>query len=202
MLAAKLRKNEKLIGSIRQDSFVIICSGCSEVYLPEDEIRAFLAENGIEKTVRADYLCREEFCKIYAQKHSEALSSSGNVIVFSCGVGVQAMAKTIEGKEVLPGCDTFYLKGFQGFKSQQRDCEQCAECRLNETGAICPLTSCSKSLINGPCGGAKDGKCEVNREMDCGWELIYKRLEKQAREHLLSGESKTRDYQKLITGGK
>jgi electron transport complex protein RnfC len=58
------------------------------------------------------------------------------------------------------------------------DCGQCGECYLNGTGGICPITACSKSLINGQCGGAKNGMCEVDKDMECGWERIYRKLEK------------------------
>ena len=60
-------------------------------------------------------------------------------------------------------------------------CDQCGECYLNLTGGICPITACSKSLVNGQCGGSKNGKCEVDSEMECGWERIYRRLKEIGR---------------------
>ena len=65
---------------------------------------------------------------------------------------------------------------FQGVTPLEYKCDQCGECYLNLTGGICPITACSKSLVNGQCGGCKDGKCEVDSEMECGWERIYRRL--------------------------
>ena len=73
---------------------------------------------------------------------------------------------------------------------------RCGECYLNYTGGICPITACSKSLINGQCGGSKNGKCEVNKDMDCGWERIYRKLEKLDRLETLKYETKVRDYAK------
>ncbi|HCJ67524.1 MAG TPA: 5,10-methylene tetrahydromethanopterin reductase, partial [Elusimicrobia bacterium] len=67
----------------------------------------------------------------------------------------------VTSHQIYPGCDTLYLNGFQGLTPFNFDCAQCGQCFLNYTGGICPLTSCAKSLLNGPCGGAKNGKCEV-----------------------------------------
>ena len=96
--------------------------------------------------------------------------------VFSCGVGVQTISQMLEDKPVYACCDTIELPGFQGVTPLEVDCGQCGQCFLNLTGGICPITACSKSLVNGPCGGTKNGKCEVNPEMDCGWERIIQRL--------------------------
>ena len=94
------------------------------------------------------------------------------------GVGVQTVAAFLEDKKVYAGCDTLPLPGFQGVTPLEFDCGRCGECYLNDTGGICPITACSKSLVNGQCGGSKNGKCEVDKDMDCGWERIYRKLEK------------------------
>ena len=80
----------------------------------------------------------------------------------------------------------------------KKSCDACAQCYLNITGGICPIVDCSKSLVNGQCGGAKDGKCEVNGDKDCAWEKIYRRLEKQGRlEEFLNQPVQIRDYSKV-----
>ena len=107
------------------------------------------------------------------------------MLVLSCGVGVQTVSEYLKPKKVVAGCDTYPLPGFQGVTPLEVDCAQCGECWLNWTGGICPITACSKSLVNGPCGGTKDGKCEVNSEMECGWERIVKRLTAVGRLDLL-----------------
>jgi electron transport complex protein RnfC len=201
MLITKLKNKEELLASLEKKPFIIKCFGCREVYFPEDEIEELLKENEskIIGVANLDYLCREEFSKSYVERYQEEIKNSGAVIVFSCGVGVQVMAKLCPEKEVLAGCDTYYLDGFQGLSVQNANCEQCGECYLNYTGGICPLTACSKALLNGPCGGAKNGKCEVNTEMDCGWELIYKRLKALKLENVIK-ESKVlvRNYKRII----
>ena len=116
------------------------------------------------------------------------------VLVLSCGVGVQTVAEYLDTKPVYAGCDTVRLPGFQGVTPQEFDCGQCGECYLNYTGGICPITACSKSLVNGQCGGSKDGKCEVNPEMECGWERIYRRLKMLGRLDALKCPTQIRNF--------
>lgn len=96
------------------------------------------------------------------------IDEAGGVLVFSCGVGVQTVSELLNGKAVYAGCDTIRLPGFQGVTPLEYDCGQCGECYLNLTGGICPVTACSKSLVNGQCGGAQNGRCEVDPDMECG----------------------------------
>ena len=84
--------------------------------------------------------------------------------------------------------------GFQGVTPLEYDCRQCGECYLNITGGICPITACSKSLINGQCGGAKNGMCEVDPNMECGWERIHRRLKQVGRLDALKCPVQIRNY--------
>jgi electron transport complex protein RnfC len=124
----------------------------------------------------------------------DKLEAADVVLVFSCGVGVQTVADLFESKRVYSCCDTYQLPGFQGETPLTVKCAQCGECYLNYTGGICPITACSKSLVNGQCGGSKDGMCEVDKNMECGWERIYRKLEKQGRLDTLKYAPKLRKY--------
>ena len=142
-----------------------------------------------------------EYCKKFDRAELSSLKvtkaeidEADAILVFSCGVGVQTVAARFETKPVYAGCDTQRLPGFQGVTPLEYDCKQCGECYLNETGGICPITACSKSLVNGQCGGSKNGKCEVNPEMECGWERIYRRLEKLGKLDRFDGPTRFRDY--------
>ena len=199
MLITKLKNKEEIISFFDLRPFILKCFGCKEVYSQEEEVDKLIDDNHdrISGIARLDYLCREEFSKVYVERYSSEIEKSDGVIVFSCGVGVQVIAKLCEKKKVLAGCDTYPLNGFQGLSPQNFNCQQCGECYLNYTGGICPITACSKGLLNGPCGGAKNGKCEVNPEMDCGWELIYKRLKKMGKEEILKQKKVfVRDYRR------
>jgi hypothetical protein len=126
--------------------------------------------------------------------YRKQIEAADMVLVCSCGIGVQTIAEYLEDKKVCAGCDTYALPGFQGVTPLEYKCDRCGECYLNMTGGICPITACSKSLVNGPCGGTKNGKCEVDPEMDCGWERIYRRLAQLGRLDVLKCPVNVRDY--------
>lgn len=122
------------------------------------------------------------------------------VLALACGNGVQAVSESID-KEVYPGCDTLFLGEIIRFGNFEERCQLCGECILDRTGGICPVTRCSKSLFNGPCGGAEDGKCEIDPEIECGWQLIIDRLGKQGKLHLLEEIIPPKDWSKSRDGG-
>ncbi len=160
--------------------FIINCHGCREVHFPEKEAAGYDAElsaaGQVTGILTTDYICNPENLKLRLEKYKSQIEAADVVLVRSCGVGVQTVSEYLEDKIVYAGCDTYPLPGHQGVTPQEYKCDQCGECYLNITGGICPITACSKSLVNGQCGGAKNGKCEVDSEMECGWERIYRRL--------------------------
>ncbi|MFN3966433.1 MAG: methylenetetrahydrofolate reductase C-terminal domain-containing protein [Endomicrobiia bacterium] len=181
MLITQAKSLEEILKTILKKTLVIKCIGCKEVYFPEEDVNNLINEltkSNIEilDVLTCEYLCNTDFSNTITEKYKTQIENANSILVFSCGVGVQVIASILEEKVVLPGCDTLNIPGYQGLTSQNFNCDLCAECYLNYTAGLCPITSCSKSLLNGPCGGAKNGKCEVNKEMDCGWEKIYKRL--------------------------
>ena len=122
------------------------------------------------------------------------IAAADTILVLSCGVGVQTVADMFADKRVCAGCDTLPMPGFQGVTPLEYDCDQCGECYLNLTGGICPITACSKSLVNGQCGGAKNGKCECDSNMECGWERIYQRLKMLGRLDLIQSPVQVRNF--------
>ena len=165
--------------------FIINCHGCKEVHFPVEEAdelqKAWTAQGKVTGILTTDYICNQENMELRLRKHMEEIQAADVVLVFSCGVGVQTIAAYLEEKKVCAACDTCPLPGFQGVTPLEYKCDQCGECYLNLTGGICPITACSKSLVNGQCGGAKNGRCEVDSDMECGWERIYRRLEQIGR---------------------
>lgn len=99
------------------------------------------------------------------------------VLSMACGAGVQLVAERAEGREVFPALDTTFIGVVEEKGHWGERCQACGDCKLVQTGGICPVTRCSKSLMNGPCGGSRDGKCEVDPAIPCGWNLIIDRLE-------------------------
>lgn len=202
MLVTQAKPKEEILTKISgKRVFILECVGCKEVYFPKEDVEKFIKELKEEMTGRADldYLCNREFAREYLRSYSPEIERAQVVLVFSCGVGTQVISSLWEDKVIYTGCDTLYLNGFQGLRVQDFNCNQCGECFLNYTGGICPITNCSKGLLNGACGGAKDGKCEANSEVDCAWILIYKRLKKLGKLDILRKILPVRDYHKIIS---
>ena len=198
MLITELKAKETILSLATGKVFIINCHGCKEIHFPEKEAeelqKELIAGGNVTGVITTDYICNPDNLKIRLEKHAAAIEAADVVLVFSCGVGVQTVSEMFAAKRVCAACDTYALPGFQGVTPLEHDCRQCGECYLNLTGGICPITACSKSLVNGQCGGAKKGKCEVDPNMDCGWERIYQRLKKIGRLDVLKCPVQVRNY--------
>ena len=198
MLITELKSKEVLLTQLKGKVFVLNCHGCREIRFPEHEADAFQAELTAEGVVTGifttEYICNDENLAVILKAHAAAIEAADTIAVFSCGVGVQTVAAMYPAKRVVACCDTYALPGYQGVTPLEVDCKQCGECFLNLTGGICPLTACSKSLVNGQCGGAKNGKCEVDPNMECGWERIIRRLTAIGRLDVLKCPVQLRNY--------
>ncbi len=143
------------------------------------EMAARLAEAG--KTCTGWVVTEESTCdlrttRLLLKRNKEQVESADALLVLACGAGVQSVASLVD-RPVYPALDTLFLARLQSLSVCDERCRLCGACILAETAAICPVTLCPKGLMNGPCGGYKDGKCEVDRERDCAWVAIYERLE-------------------------
>ena len=182
--------------------FVVACGKCFKPMGAEaaDDLGAFLALAEAEgKTVtgvaKPDFLCN----KTKAEKGLVPRIPAGTeaVFVISCGLGIQTVAD-LAPLPVYAACDSLNYTGHHGMAVTDKTCGACAQCYLNMTGGICPIVDCSKSLVNGQCGGAKNGKCEVDPTKDCAWEKIQQRLAAQGRlEELAAQTVQVRDYSKV-----
>ena len=198
MLITKLKSEEAIASLASGKVFIINCHGCKEVGFPEEEAKALqkkLADEGkVVGVLTTDYVCNPTELALRLRGPMAKIAEADAVLVFSCGVGVQTISEVLEDKPVYACCDTIELPGFQGVTPLEYDCGQCGECFLNLTGGICPLTACSKSLVNGQCGGAKKGKCEVDPNMECGWERICQKLKAIGRLDAMKCPVQLRNY--------
>ena len=198
MLITELKATETILSELTGKVFVINCHGCREIRFPEAEAEAFqrdlIAGGLVTGVITTDYICNPENLTLRLEKYAAEIEAAEVLLVFSCGVGVQTVAEKFPGKKVVAACDTYALPGYQGVTPLEHDCKQCGECFLNLTGGICPLTACSKSLVNGQCGGAKKGKCEVDPNMECGWERIYQKLKAIGRLDAMKCPVQIRNY--------
>ena len=195
MLITELKAKDTILSLIQGKVFIINCHGCKETHFPEQEAEELQKElENVTGIFTTDYICNPDNLKLRLERFAAQIEQADTVLVFSCGVGVQTVAALLDNKRVCAACDTYALPGFQGVTPLEYDCKQCGECYLNLTGGICPLTACSKSLINGQCGGAKNGMCEVDPNMECGWERIQRRLAQIGRLDVLKCPVQVRNY--------
>jgi len=116
--------------------------------------------------------CEDEFIR----ESAAVVARNDAVLSLACGAGVQDIARRFPGRPVLPGVNTSFIGVLEKQGLFTEECLGCGNCELATFGGVCPITRCSKKLLNGPCGGSRDGKCEVSSDTDCAWQLIIDRL--------------------------
>jgi len=205
MLFTKDKPLDEVLESLAEDKnvFLLACNGCAEACETggKDALAAMKTEventgKNVTGTCLVDFLCNKLLVTSRLSREMGDIRKADSILVLTCGIGVQAVAKVVE-RPVRPAADTVSLGGLQGLWPSDERCAACGECALDYTGGICPVTSCAKGLLNGPCGGAQDGKCEVDREKDCGWIKIYEQLKRIGKLENLKKVRKPRDHSKM-----
>lgn len=120
--------------------------------------------------------CQELGKKVELKGYKEAMEKTDCIITMSCCAGVQTTVALYPDKPVYPSNDTLFLGNMTRLQMFDERCSMCGECIIDKTGGICPVTACPKGILNGPCGGCNDGKCEVSSDINCAWVRIYDRL--------------------------
>jgi ferredoxin len=137
----------------------------------------------------------------YNEEVVDQLRGVDAVLSLACGIGVQTLNEQFVDVVTLPGVNTAFLgqPTEQGVWAER--CQACGDCLLDRTGGICPIARCSKTLLNGPCGGSQNGKCEINPETDCAWQLIYDRLKALGRLDWMLDIEPAKDWSTSRDGG-
>jgi ferredoxin len=174
--------------------------GEDEVAVLASALRLAFKKKG--KKIQVKELTIERQCENeFIQESADLVAQSDAVLSLACGAGVQAMAKRFATVPILPGVNTTFIgiQESQGIFTEE--CSGCGDCELAKFGGICPITRCAKKLLNGPCGGSKDGKCEINPEIDCAWHLIIERLEKLGQIDNLKDYIPPKNWKTSLSGG-
>jgi ferredoxin len=187
------------------DTCVAICltGGEKEAEILASELRLKAQQDGREIEVEhtsAIRQCEWEYLDMIAKQVEEA----DVVLSMACGIGIQSMAEKYAPKLVMPAVNTNMLGMPQEHAVWLERCVACGDCGIGMTGGVCPIVRCSKSLLNGPCGGSHSGLCEVrrdNEDIECAWALIHDRLTAQGREELLLEVRGPKDWSKSSSGG-
>lgn len=186
--------------------FLVGCGECATTCKTggEEEIKQITKElEEAGKEVVASMIpsapCIAAQTKIELAKNTKFLKEADAILVLSCGLGVQSVKDNDRiGLVVLPGCNTLFGATVDTKGDFCEKCSLCGECVLAETGGICPITLCSKGLLNGPCGGMHKGKCEVDKDKDCAWVLIYNELKEKNNLKRIKKIQQPKDYTKTI----
>jgi len=144
----------------------------------------------------------DELTKYALQENAEDIDAADCILAMPCAIGVQTISLHLkEAKPVYPALNTLFLGMEDSPGHFIEACMQCGSCVLGRTAAICPLVRCAKSLLNGPCGGSADGKCEISPDVPCAWQMIYDRLAEMGRLDEMEEIEPVKDWSPSVSGG-
>ena len=179
---------------------VCFAGGEKEVGILASTLRMAFRLAGQEKTILEATVQRQ--CEYeYNAPLADKLKDVDVVLSLACGIGVQTMNEQFTALRTVPGLNTSFLGQPTEHGSWSERCQACGNCVLERTGGICPIARCSKSLLNGPCGGSSGGKCEIAKDVDCAWQLIYDRLKALDLLHLMEEITPEKDWSSSRDGG-
>lgn len=211
MIVAEQKPLEEIKGLIGDSRRLLVlgCGTCVTVCFAGGEREAAILASSLRMNSRLEGTPREvthstvqRQCEWeYLDEVSSQIEEAETVVSLGCGIGVQAIVERFPDAWVVPGLNTSFmgLPLEQGVWSER--CAACGDCLLGITGGICPIARCSKSLLNGPCGGSEDGHCEVDPAIDCAWQLIYDRLERMDKLDALMEIRPPKNWQAARDGG-
>ena len=187
MIITRKKDRKELLDILKKHNnfFLLGCSECATLcgtggQEQLDELKGLLEEQGLR--VKGAFVaktgCQVLGTKVELKKFKEALDDTGCVVCMSCGAGAQAAVEIFADKPVYPSNDSMFLGNMTRLQMFDERCSLCGECILDKTGGVCPVTACPKGILNGPCGGTKDGHCEVSEDIPCAWVRIWERMEK------------------------
>ncbi|MDU4933768.1 MAG: methylenetetrahydrofolate reductase C-terminal domain-containing protein [Peptostreptococcaceae bacterium] len=205
MVISDKKPIQEILGFLEGSEKVVLvgCNQCAATCKTggEPELQAMKEEleaNG--KTVLGckviDPCCNLLQCKKDLKAVKEELKEADAILSLACGDGTQTIVKNTKSMPVYPANNTLFIGEVERVGQFEEACKACGECELGWTGGICPVTMCAKGLINGACGGAKDGKCEISHENDCAWIKIYERLKDIDQLENLTAVRPPKDYSK------
>jgi ferredoxin len=209
MIVAEQKPINEILDMLPEDKSILVvgCDTCVTVCLAggEKEVKVLSAALRMAKKRFGEIsgLSIERQCdKEFIDEIREQVDAVDVVLSMACGAGVQMMSDFFPEKPVFPALNTLFMGSNEGAGYWMERCLGCGDCVLDLTGGICPRTRCSKGLMNGPCGGSENGKCEVDPEnLDCGWNLIYQRLKSLNRLDAMMPIRPPQDWSKTHDGG-
>lgn len=210
MIITKQKPISEILSAIEGCSrvFLIGCAKCATVCKTggEEEIwqmQEQLTASGKEVTgsIVIDEVCHMLRTGRDLRGRKEMVGEADALLVLACGAGVQSVSSASE-KKAVAGLDTLFLGNIRRLGQFEQRCSLCGECILTVTAGICPVTVCPKGLLNGPCGGMQEGRCESDPETECVWNQIYQRLQSQGTVENLKKTVAMKDFSSMLKPGK
>jgi ferredoxin len=211
MIMARPKPIEEIIDEIKDFNKVLIagCDGCvtvceaggvKEVQVVASALRLYFTKENKRLEIDETSLTRQ--CdKDYLHELLDKIDDYDAIVSLACGAGVQFMAEMYRKKPIFPGVDTCFIGVTEERGVWAERCQACGQCILASTGGICPISRCSKRMLNGPCGGSEKGKCEISPDTDCGWQLIYERLKELGQLDFFAEPTDPKDWVSSRDGG-
>jgi len=212
MIVAERKPMEEILAMTEEFDRILVlgCKGCTTVCCAGgsrevEELATLIRMNRKQKGKTVDTL--EASTELQCEPESvtpvlERLANQYDVVLsMACGAGVQTVVKVLPGLRVLPALNTNFIGVAEEHGVWTEVCLACGNCILGRTGGICPVTRCSKQLLNGPCGGSMNGKCEISKDVDCAWQLIIDRLKELGELELLEEVFPVKDWSAGWHGG-
>ena len=195
--------NELLVTIGKEPVFIIGCSECATMCNTGGEKEVLKMKDALEDKnipvtgwVILEPACNLQNDKRILRKYKNEVNKSNKILVLACGNGIQTVSEIIENAYVIAGNDTLFLGEIKRANEFEKRCNMCGDCIEDLFGGFCPISRCPKSMLNGPCGGSIDGKCEIDSNMDCVWDLIYKSLKQKKQLKILKIIQGPKDWSK------
>jgi ferredoxin len=210
MIISEQKSREELLQALdgKERVFLVGCAACATACKAGGEEEVFRMQEWLQSVGRevTGSMIVDEACHIMRagrdlRQHRTQAAEADALVVLACGAGVQSLSANTD-QRVIGALDTLFLGNIRRFGQYEEKCSLCGECILNETAGICPVTNCAKGLLNGPCGGMEEGRCESDRELDCAWHLIFERLKVQGRRGVFARIVPSKNWGKIPKPGR
>jgi len=211
MIVAERKSIPELLDIVKDHTRILVlgCGTCVTVCLAGGEREVCIISSALRMAAKIkghaleiEEMTIERQCdNVFIEQAAQAIERNDAVVSIGCGAGVQAIAERYLEKPVYAGLDTSFLGILEERGMWAEKCAACGACVLHDFGGICPITRCAKHLLNGPCGGSREDRCEVRPDIECAWQLIYQRLNKIGQTDKLKRLVQPKDWSASLAGG-
>jgi ferredoxin len=211
MIVAERKNIQELVEILKKHKKILVlgCGTCVTVCLAGGEREVSIIASALRIASRVqglgfeidEFVIERQCDNIFIEQAAEAIQKCDAVLSLGCGAGVQAIAERYPHKPVYAGLNTAFLGILEERGVWAEKCAACGSCVLDKYGGICPVTRCAKHMLNGPCGGSREDRCEVRSDRPCAWQLIYTRLKNIGQLDRLNKIESPKNWNSSLSGG-